>query len=82
MSLLCVLLLNRMFDFEILGTNCSPIKLVTSADEGFADLNVMDLVPGSEYISTGVSALKGMSIKKELNIGMCTCTCVCVCYGG
>lgn len=58
-----------MFDFEIMSTNCSPIKLVTSPDEGFADLNVMDLVPGSEYISSSVSPLKGMSIKKELNIG-------------
>jgi len=68
-----------MFDFEILGTNCSPIKLVTSPDEGFADLNMMDLVPGSEYISSSVSPLKGMSIKKELNIGMCTlCVCMCV----
>ena len=67
-----------MFDFEILSTNCSPIKLVTSPDEGFADLNVMDLVPDSEYISSSVSPLKGMPVKKELNIGMCVCVCVCV----
>jgi hypothetical protein len=39
---------------------------------------VMDLVPGSEYISSGVSPLKGMSIKKELNIGTCTCVCFMV----
>jgi hypothetical protein len=67
-----------MFDFEILGTNCSPIKLVSSPDEGFADLNVMDLVPDSEYISPSVSPLKGMPVRKQLNIGMCTCVCVCV----
>jgi hypothetical protein len=70
-----------MFDFEILGTNCSPIKLVASPDEGFADLNVMDLVPESDYVASGVSPLKGMSIKKEMNIGTCTCVCVCVFYG-
>ncbi|GFG39430.1 hypothetical protein Cfor_08379, partial [Coptotermes formosanus] len=62
----------RMFDFEIPGTNCSLIKLDSSPDEGFADLNMMDLVPDSEYISPSVSPLKGIPVKKQLNIGyMC-----------
>jgi hypothetical protein len=70
-----------MFDFEIPGTNCSLIKLDSSPDEGFADLNMMDLVPDSEYISPSVSPLKGIPVKKQLNIGMYTCVFVCMVGG-
>jgi hypothetical protein len=65
-----------MFDFEILSTPCSPIKLVCSPDEGFADLNVMDLVPDSEYIASNISPVKEIA-KKLLHIGMCLCLCLC-----
>jgi hypothetical protein len=59
-----------MFDFEILSTPCSPIKVVSSPDEGFADLNVMDLVPDSEYITSNISPVKEMAAKKQLHLGM------------
>ncbi|XP_023716949.1 myb-related protein A isoform X2 [Cryptotermes secundus] len=57
-----------VFDFEILNTN-SPIKLVSSPDEGFADLNVMDLVPSSEYITSTFSPQKDIAARRQLNIG-------------
>jgi hypothetical protein len=59
-----------MFDFEILNAH-SPIKLVSSPDEGFADLNMMDLVPGSDYITSTTSPQKDMAARKQLNIGVC-----------
>jgi hypothetical protein len=58
-----------MFDFEVLNTQ-SPIKLVTSPDEGFADLNVMDLVTDSEYIISNVSPLRDVAARKQFNIGV------------
>jgi hypothetical protein len=61
-----------MIDFEALNVH-SPIKLVASPDEGFADLNMMDLVPDSEYISSNVSPLKDMAAKKQLNLGVYVC---------
>jgi hypothetical protein len=58
-----------MLDLEILNAQ-SPIKLVPSPDEGFADLNVMDLVPDSEYIVSDVSPLKNVAGRKLFNIGV------------
>jgi hypothetical protein len=63
-----------MFDFEIPSEQYSPVRLVSSSDEGFADLNVMDLVvPSSEYIVSNISPLKDMTAKKQLNIGVYIC---------
>jgi hypothetical protein len=62
-----------MFDFEILSSQ-SPVKLVSSPDEGFADLNVMDLVPDSEYITSTISPLKDMAARKQSNIGVYMCS--------
>ncbi|XP_021924975.1 myb-related protein A isoform X2 [Zootermopsis nevadensis] len=59
----------REFDFEILNTQCTPLKLVPSPDEGFADLNMMDLVTDSEYIASNISPEKEMAEKKQLHIG-------------
>ncbi|XP_069702633.1 transcriptional activator Myb isoform X1 [Periplaneta americana] len=55
----------RMFDFEILTAHCSPIKLVSSPDEGFGDLNVMDLVPDGDYITSNLSPPKETSEKRS-----------------
>ncbi|PSN37597.1 Myb protein [Blattella germanica] len=58
----------RLFDLEILNSQ-SPIKLAPSPDEGFADLNVMDLVPDSEYITSSFnSPVKELS-EKKLHVG-------------
>jgi hypothetical protein len=59
-----------MFDFEILNTQCSPIKLVCSPDEGFADLNMMDLVHETECIVSSISPVKETTAKKQIHIGM------------
>jgi hypothetical protein len=61
-----------MFGFEILSAH-TPVKLVSSPDEGFADLNMMDLVPGSEYSTSTISSQKDMAARKQLNIGVCIC---------
>jgi hypothetical protein len=76
LSFLCIFVsfVNRMFDFEILSPQ-SPIKLASSPDEGFADLNVMDLVQGSDYITSTISPQKDTAARKQLNLGMCLYVC-------
>lgn len=57
---------------EIL-TNSSPMKLESVSDEGFSDVNVMDLVNSEDYVSSDLSPNKEpMEDKKQL-IGKFRC---------